>query len=211
MDEIPDLNVFMMCRALNRAALSELPAPYRARRLRRDELAWWKAVPFDGAITDAQAAFMDDWYARVYAPREALFFERNRVVCDEDDRPVATCFVWESYGVLSTIHWFKVVREHEGKGLGRALLSLVMRDLGPARYPVYLHTQPGSYRAIKLYSDLGFDLLSGGPLGGRTNDLDAYLPILERVMPPAAFRSLRITPAPEELRRFLATTTTIEL
>jgi hypothetical protein len=28
-------------------------------------------------------------------------------------------------------------------------------------YPVYLHIQPSSFRAIKLYSDFGFSLLSG--------------------------------------------------
>jgi GNAT superfamily N-acetyltransferase len=210
-DEIPDKNIFMMCRALRRDALSELPAPYRLRSMRADEYGIWKAFPFDDAATAAQYdAFMEDWFRTTYGGKEALFFERTQFAIDEHDRPVATCMVWMSYGTLPTIHWLKVRKDHEGHGLGRAILSAVMRDLDDATYPVYLHTQPASFRAIKLYSDVGFDLLSGDRIGSRTNDLADCLPILQAHMPAAAFASLRITEPPPELLDFLATTTTVE-
>ena len=71
--------------------------------------------------------------------------------------------------------------------------------LAPEEYPVYLHTQPSSYRAIKLYTDFGFSLLTGGRVGQRENQLAQSLPILREVMPPAAYGRLTFAPAPEEL------------
>lgn len=210
MDDLPDKNIFMACAALDRAALSDVAPPYRVRTCRRDELAWWKAVPFDGAATPDTDAFMDGFFRTAYGGQEDLFYARTLVVVDERNLPVATCTLWRAYGAFNTIHWFKVVQGHEGKGLGRALLSAVMRELTPQDYPVYLHTQPGSFRAIKLYSDFGFDLLSGGPLGTRSNDLEECLPLLGRVMPEDSYRALRVGESPKEWTRFLATTTTVQ-
>ena len=88
-----------------------------------------------------------------------------------------------------TIHWYKVKKEHEGKGIGRALLSEVMKKA--AEYPIYLHTQPGSFRAIKLYSDFGFVLLLDPVIGSRGNEIDVGLPYLKRHMPEAEYGKLR--------------------
>jgi GNAT superfamily N-acetyltransferase len=210
MDDLPDKNVFMMCRSLDRTALSAIPAPYQARTCRPDELALWKAMPFDDAETAARHDdFMGQYFSTIYGGKEQLFFARTWFLCDPDDRPVATCLLWMAYGQLNTVHWFKVLKRHEGKGLGRALLSLLMRDLGAEDFPIYLHTQPESFRAIKLYSDFGFDLITNERFG-RRNDLEECLPLLREHMPAAAFASLRMTRAPEEVARFLETRTTIE-
>lgn len=206
--DIPDKNIFMMCEALERTALSQLAPAFHVRSCRPDELGLWKAMPFDDAVTPQTDAFMEEYFETTYAGKEDRFYAGTLFVCDALDRPVATCLLWKAYDEFEAIHWLKVLPSCEGQGIGRALLSILLRDLPPERYPIYLHTQPGSHRAIKLYSDFGFDLLSGGPLGRRTNDLDECLPILREVMPEAAFRSLRIREAPEAWRRFLATTTT---
>ena len=66
--------------------------------------------------------------------------------------------VWKVYEAVITIHWFKVVKRY-GVWDRQALLSLVMRDLQSRITQSFLHTQPGSYRAIKAYSDFGFALL----------------------------------------------------
>jgi ribosomal protein S18 acetylase RimI-like enzyme len=210
MDGLPEQNIFMMCPALDRRALTELAPPYRARTCRPDDLPFWRAAPFDDEATAETDAFMADFFAKAYGGKEAEFFARTLVVVDEHDRPVATCGLWKAYGVFEAIHWLKVVKAHEGHGLGRALLSVLLRDLPADRYPIYLHTQPESFRAIKLYGDVGFDLLSSERVGARTNDLDASLPYLRAHMPPAAFASLRVRPAPADWLRFMATTTTHE-
>ncbi|HEX5828279.1 MAG TPA: GNAT family N-acetyltransferase [Candidatus Limnocylindrales bacterium] len=210
-EALPDLNLFMICRTLRREAPRGMPEPYRLRSMRPDELGTWKAMPFDDAATAAAFdGFMEEWAARVYRGREAEFHARTLFAVDPDDRPVGTCMLWDAYGRLPTIHWLKVMPALEGKGIGRALLSAVLRDLDPGAYPVYLHTQPESARAVALYTDFGFDLLAGERFGTRTNDLEASLPILRELLPPALFARLRIAEPPPEFVAFMATTTAEE-
>jgi ribosomal protein S18 acetylase RimI-like enzyme len=198
-EAIPDKNIFMMCKALNRNALTELPANYSIRSCRSDELGIWKAMPFDdAALAQEYEGFMSDYFATTYGGQEECFFAKTLFVCDRHDRPIATCLNWTAYGEFNTIQWFKVLKEYEGQGIGRALLSIVMQNLEIDDYPVYLHTQPSSFRAIWLYSDFGFSLLSGDKFGIRKNDLDECLPILEEFMPQEYFQKLRITRAPKE-------------
>jgi GNAT superfamily N-acetyltransferase len=202
--EIPDKNVFMMCEALNCNALSELPANYSVRNCRRDELQIWKAFPFDEVgFNEESDRFMTDFFTATYGGKEDLFFAKTLFVCDEKDTPVATCLLWKAYDKFNTIHWFKVLKKYEGKGIGRALLSIIMRNLKAEDYPVYLHTQPASFRAIKLYSDFGFALLSGDKCGSRTNDLDEYLPILKEFMHDKDFRKLKIVKPPKRFTEIL--------
>lgn len=210
-EEIPDKNVFMMCERLNRHALSELPAGYSVRSCRRDELDVWKRMPFDEVgFTEEYDRFMTDFFQTTYQGKEDLFFAETLFVCDENDKPVATCLLWKAYDEFNTIHWFKVLKEYEGRGIGRALLSIIMKDLRAEDYPVYLHTQPASFRAIKLYSDFGFALLAGERFGSRKNDLEECLPILEEFMPEKDFRNLSIAEAPEEFKKALSKYETVQ-
>ena len=183
-EEIPDKNIFMMCSTLNRDALAELPTSYSIRSSRPDELGIWKMMPFDDAdLAKEYEMFMSDYFTTTYGEKEFFFFTKTLFVCDWQNKPIATCLGWKAYDRFNTIQWFKVLKESEGKGIGRALLSIVMQQLEMCDYPVYLHTQPSSFRAIKLYSDFGFSLLSGDRFGIRKNDLDECLPILEEFMP----------------------------
>ncbi|TLS50814.1 GNAT family N-acetyltransferase [Paenibacillus antri] len=189
----------MMCGALNPAALRGMPPPFRIRTCRKEELDIWKAMPFDDADTaEAYRGYMTNFFQDVYAGEGDSFFEKCLFVCDADDKPIATCFVWKAYNRVNTLHWFKVLKPYEGRGIGRALLTAVLQDLQPEDYPVYLHTQPASYRAIKLYADFGFVVLTDPVVGSRRNDVEACLPILERFMPPENFAKLRFAQAPKD-------------
>lgn len=203
-EEIPDANLFMICRKLNRDALRSLPHGYHIRNCRKNELDLWKAMPFDDP-RDAEAyhGYMTEFFTKVYAPKGGLFYERCLFVCNQQDQPVATAFIWKAYDEFNSIHWLKTLKAYEGRGIGRALMSVVMAALTDDEYPVYLHTQPGSYRAIKLYSDFGFELLTDLVIGNRTNDLEECLPILEKYMPAADFQKLKRTQAPDEFLRAL--------
>ena len=196
-EEIPDKNLFLMCQKLNMNALSELPDQYQARNCKEDELNIWKSMPFDNP-KDAKAyhGYMTDFFTQVYAQKEGLFYQKCLFVCDKNDKPIATAFIWNAYGEFNTIHWFKVLKEYESKGIGRALLSIIMKQLKENDYPVYLHTQPSSYRAIKLYSDFGFKLLSDPIIGNRKNDLEECYPILEKYMTKEDFAKLQTEKAP---------------
>jgi len=198
--EIPDKNLFMMCGAPDPAAFTELPREFHFRACREEELETWMRMQFNGEDEYKENyKYIHDFFDNVYGDRKALFFEKCLFACCEDGRPVGTCFVWKAYDRVNTLHWLKVLKPYEGRGLGRALLSRVLGSLSPEEYPVYLHTQPASYRAIKLYSDFGFRLLTDPLIGSRTNDLSECLPILEAHMPPKDFKRLRLAQCPPEL------------
>ncbi len=191
-EPIPHKHILMVCRELNRTALRPLPPGLSMRLCRSDELEVWKdlqAAPRDGSSRES----LDQYYNRWFAPYGDLFFRSCTFVCDEQGRPIATGFIWKPEGEHTLLHWIKVLQAYEGRGIGRALLSELMRDLPAEDYPVYLHTQSSSYRAIKLYSDFGYALVAPpGRLDGRPNELDEALPILERLMHADDFRRLRI-------------------
>ena len=184
--EIPAYNLFMMCESLRREAFAPLPAGYSVRLCREDELETWMAL---NAESPESFPFLQDYYQRVYQNQGELFFEKCLFVCDSQDTPVGTCFLWKAYGKITTLHWLKVLPQLEGLGLGRGLLSQVLAQAGPEDFPIYLHTHPSCFRAVHLYGEFGFRLLRGPAVGGRFNDLEKSLPYLEQAMPgvlPAA-------------------------
>lgn len=210
-EDIPDYNIFMMCEALNTSALSELSAGYHIRQCRRDELELWKAFPFNSSKVPAEYEdFMNRFVNDTYGENLGTFLENTLFVCTSEGEPIATCSHWKSYGKINSIHWFKTRRDFEGRGIGRALLSAIMRRFKRGDYPIYLHTQPSSFRAIKLYSDLGFQLLSGGRIATRENDLDKCLPILKEFMPKAEFERLKISETPSTLVELMKSETTVQ-
>lgn len=190
-------NLFMMCPRLNESALSDIPDGYHIRTCRREELDLWKAIHFDDeTAAREQYPYMTRYFETVYEPAGEKFWNCCLFLCDADDRPVGTCFSWKAYERATTIHWYKVRKECEGNGLGRALLSEVMRKLEMSDYPVFLHTHPGCFRAIKLYTDFGFALLRDPVIGYRTNDLDVSLPYLREMMHAKAYDALKFADAP---------------
>ncbi|MGI6665376.1 MAG: GNAT family N-acetyltransferase [Christensenellaceae bacterium] len=153
MREIPALDLFMMCEKINTAAFGALPAGYFFRHPREDELDAWIRLNIED---EAHYDFVKAYYLRVYAPKKERFFKRCIFVCNEADIPIGTCFTWKSYEQFYTIHWLKVKKEYERKGVGRALLTHILSTLEESDNPIYLHTHPSSLAAIKLYTDFGF-------------------------------------------------------
>lgn len=198
-DSIGEKNLFLLCRRPNAAAFAPIPAGYHARHCRPEELTLWMDLQFDDpAQAEKYRPFMQDYFDNVYRPKGDLFFERCLFLCDGADRPAGTCFVWKAYDAIQTLHWLKVKKSQEGHGLGRALLTLALQDVPEQEYPVYLHTHPACTRALKLYSDFGFALVTDPMVGHRTNDVKECLPYLESELPPPVFQALRFETAPEE-------------
>jgi ribosomal protein S18 acetylase RimI-like enzyme len=201
-------NLFMMCTGLNREALTEIPEGYHIRTCRKEELDFWKTIHFDNqSDADEQFPYMTEYFRKVYEPAGDEFWKRCLFLCDAEDVPVGTCFVWKAYGCITTIHWYKIRKDCEGRGLGRALLSYVMRSIPAEDYPVFLHTHPGCFRAIKLYTDFGFSILRDAEVVFRKNDREVSLPYLRATMPASVYESLRFADAPDH---FLAAVKTTE-
>lgn len=208
-NEIMDRNLFMICEQVKEAAFCGIPEGFHLRTIREDELDFWKGMHFDREEDRIRYAdYMTEYYERVYAPAGHLFFERCLFLCEDgSDRPVSTCFAWKAYDRVQTVHWFKTLPAYEGRGLGRALLSVVMRSIPKAEYPVLLHTQPESFRAIGLYTSFGFSIVTNGSIGYRSNHYQESLPDLKRTMRRDAYDALRFAEAPAYIDACARTTT----
>ena len=71
-----------------------------------------------------------------------------------------------------------------------------MCSLSDSDYPVFLHTQPASFREIGLYSDFGFKIVTDKTIGYRENDFEVSLPILKQFMRKDMFDNLQFVKAP---------------
>lgn len=195
--KIEDANLFFCCPAPVPAAFTEIPEGFTLRNCRKEELGQWMDLPFDTPEDAAEyRSYMEEFFAKVYAPKGDLFFQQCRLLCEADGSIAGSCFIWKAYDQVTTLHWFKIRKDLEGRGLGRALLSAILREVLPEEYPICLHTQPGSFRAIKLYSDFGFYLIEDPIIGRRPNQWREALPYLKRVMPEQAFCAIRRGKAP---------------
>jgi len=185
-------NIFMQCDEPNRNAFRSLPVGFMTRFCKQNELEVWKFMWAQGDYME----FITHYFEKVYAPQGDEFFRRCTFVVDENDKPVATSGIWRSYGRINTILGFFVLPECEGQGVGRGLFSEVLKT---ADYPVYVHTHPTASRAIKLYSDFGFKLITDPVVGYRKNDLQESLPYLKETLPAKVFENLQMTEANHEL------------
>ena len=185
-------NLFMQCDSPNKKAFRPLPRGFTSRLCKHDEIIVWKEMWAQGKYMD----FVNYYYDAVYAPHESEFLCRCMFAVDENDKPVATAGIWRSYGRINTVMWYYVLSEYEGRGIGRGLLSEVLKG---TEYPVYVHTHPIAHRAIKLYSDFGFKLITEPAIGYRKNDLYDSLPYLLKILPKSDYAGLKFTEANEEL------------
>lgn len=197
MEHLQDSHVFMCCETLRPQAFSEIPRGYHLRCCRQEELDLWKAFPFDTPQeAEEYRPFMDAYYRETYGAQQQLFYERCLFLCDEWDVPQATGFLWKQFGRYDTVHWVKTRKDAEGKGLGRALLSAILRQR-TGEEPIYLHTHAGCMRAIHLYTEFGFEILtSPKQIDGRPNEWEQAVEYLRERMPQKYFTALRFRPYP---------------
>jgi len=126
-----------------------------------DEKAWAKietsVLEFDDEL-DALLYFQKE-YLKIpsEAERRCLFIENPQ------GEKIATASAWHSYSGIRRdpcLHWVAVKPGYQGVGLGKALVSKVMRHLRDIEgdRDFYLHTQTWSHVAVRIYLKLGFTI-----------------------------------------------------
>ena len=154
---IPDLNIFMMCEKLNENALKEIPSGFHVRTCQKNELKIWKEFPFDSEEDKKlYLNFMTKYFNTVYMPYGDLFYNSCLFICDENDKPIATCFATKAYNKFYTIHWLKVLKGYEGKGncphckrgcRGLYSKEILLREVRSKKYaPLYPAQRGGRHR-----------------------------------------------------------------
>jgi hypothetical protein len=108
---------------------------------------------------------------------------------------VGTCCAWmaEKEGrMIPVLHWLAVRNGFENMKYARMLITETMKIFNILDYgeSVYLHTQPSSYKAIKLYNDFGFCITKHDTYGNAKNECSEALEILKNYMEPVSFAKI---------------------
>lgn len=91
---------------------------------------------------------------------------RTVLVKDAEGTLVGAATLWtgDIFGSLwQRVHWVATHPEHQGKGIAKCMLTRMLelyRELG-CDTPIYLTTQTKTYRAVRIYTKLGFSPYMG--------------------------------------------------
>ena len=123
---------------------------------------------------------------------DRCFFLRDK----SSNEYIGTCCAWFSHQnnvVVPVLHWLAVKPKYRNKGYARILITETMKCFMDYYYnqAIYLHTQPSSYQAIKLYYDFGFRITVKDCYGSAQNDYNEAMKILKVVMDEDNFNKIK--------------------
>ena len=179
---IPFYNTILRCDEYREREVI-LPEGFRIVTWQPDlERHWARMEAAIGDFADEEEAA--DYFRRTYLDADRpndLFF-----VLNEAGQAVGTCLAWtdERQGeAVNSLHWLVVEEAYQRRGLGRALCTAVMNRFHTLNAaPIYIHTQPWSYKAILLYHDLGFRLLKTDSFAAYTNQYEDAVKTLSKLL-----------------------------
>lgn len=189
---IPFYNLILRCGGWRRRdALA--PEGFSLRSYQPGDEAAWAALEHEIGDFDTPEEARA-YFARAYLSRPEEAARRCLFAVDGRGRAVGTCTAWRDRrktGTCASLHWLAVSPACQGKGLGRALCRRtleVFQDLG--EFPVYIHTQPWSWKAVLLYVREGFLLQKTDTFGDYENQYALGMEALRAVLPPGEYREL---------------------
>ena len=105
-------------------------------------------------------------------------------IINEEETPIASCILWYNMSKnkpIFTIDWLVVDEKYQGNGLGKVILSetLKLANTLNKNTPIFLHTQPWSYKAINLYNKFGFSILKSKTFSNYVNEYNDAVKILK--------------------------------
>ena len=141
-----------------------LPEGYRIRRFQEGGRSAWAKLETCVGEFDGEAA-AERHFDTEFGPFEAHM--RERCLFAEDPRGVKIGTITAWYGRLpdgwmaDRLHWFSVLPDQQGKGIGKALLSSAINLFLSCSYSdvIYLTTSTYSWKAVGLYRKYGFQPL----------------------------------------------------
>lgn len=163
-----------------------LPDGYRLCRFQPGDEADWARI-------EAAVLEFDDpleallYFQRTYLPLGEELERRCLFIQEPSGRNIATATAWWAYTGEKRdpfLHWVAVHPEHQGKGLGYAVIAETIRLMTriEGERDFYLRTQTWSHRAIRLYQRVGFEVSMERGLGGLENaDAQQALEVLEEI------------------------------
>lgn len=138
---------------------TKLPQGYSFRWFKPGDAAHWLHIHRDA---DPFYDICPELFTRQFGVDFKRLAERQVFLQDEIGRVIGTATAWPAEAVhgadCGRVFWLAVMRQFQGRGLGRALLATIcqrIRELGYARASVV--TSTGRLPAVSLYLSFGFE------------------------------------------------------
>ncbi len=197
---IPYKSIIMRCDCINKNAFAEVTERYSIVRYHSEmESVWVEIQKAAGQFDEYSDADIAEYFEKTFLFEGSGICERCFFLKDNiEEKYVGTCCAWFSYKekrIVPVLHWLAVVPSYRNKGCARMLITDVLK-LFAQKYEnqaIYLHTQPSSFQAIKLYNDFGFNIAKEGSYGHAVNDYAEAMEILKQVMNADAYMRLKNT------------------
>ena len=127
----------------------------------------------------------EKYFVETYLQNSELF--RNILfLLNREHEIVGSCIAWQDMqgeNSASSLHWLVVQEQYQGIGLGRALGTAVMNIYAErGAFPVYIHTQPWSWKAVLLYLSLGFRLQKTDTFSHYENEYENAMDELRKIV-----------------------------
>lgn len=188
---IPYYNIIMRCDRILPMEI-KLPEGYTIRTYQPgDEDAW---ADMEYAIGDfpSREAALTLFAERYLAAPERIFF-----AIAANGEIVGSAIADRRHGNIRALNWVIVSDAHQRKGIGKALCQTCLRLFRREdnALPVYLHTQPWSWKAILLYISLGFKLQPKDTFSGHRNEYSQAMETLKSVVTPEQYTRMEAASA----------------
>lgn len=191
---IPYYNIIMKKDTPTAFAVPALPPQFELHTYRPGIEHQWAELEYEiGDFLSVQEA--SAYFAKTYLSRPDLLTRRGVFVSDKSSAClVGACIAWfdEQNGApVSSLHWLITKEAYQGRGIGSALIAAALSIYEKENaFPVFLHTQPWSYQAIRLYHKFGFRLMKRESFAGYENQYTLAVPVLARYIAPECMREL---------------------
>jgi len=157
-----------------------------------DERSWAK-LEFDigdfESIQKAEEYFTSNYLSESERLQNILFL-MNPEKC-----VIGSCIAWQDRRndtTVASLHWLVVDEAYQGRGLGRALcLAAMNRFAEQGEFPVYIHTQPWSWKAILLYLSIGFRIQKEDTFSHYENQFEKAMEVLHGVVEERFFEIMK--------------------
>lgn len=198
--EIPYQSIIMRCDTVDQSAFRPMPEHVWVKRYEPADRERWADIQLSAGAFEGQARGQAAAYftAKFGGYEEELKARCLFLVEKASGAYIGSCMAWFGFREgqrVPVLHWLAVKDAFAGRGYARLLIGETMRFFAkdaPGQ-PVYLHTQPSSYRAIKLYYDFGFRITKADTYGGASNDCAQALEVLKACMTAECFEKIRNT------------------